>query len=311
MKSIWLAAIGAGLASAVMFLAMMLGSVMALPLAYLAPLPLFLVGLSLGAGASALAGAVSSALVAAALGGSLLTGIIYFVVNGVPATILSRQALLGRGDAAGNIEWYPPGRLLGWLTGLGLAALPGAVILLSDMAGGFDSVMAGFSEVDLLRMLPADQLAPMRGLIERVGTIMPGIIVISWLAMVAVNGALAQGLLARFKRNRRPRLDIATLELPEWILIAAAAAALAAWFASGAAGFFAKNGLAILLLPLVVVGLAVVHAFARQIKAGPAVLAILYILLVLFSPLVVTIALLGVLDQLLGLRRRIAVRPPT
>ncbi|MSP87679.1 MAG: DUF2232 domain-containing protein [Alphaproteobacteria bacterium] len=311
MKSIWLIAAGAGLASAVMFLAMMLGTMVALPLAYLAPLPLFLVGLSLGAGASALAGALSSAIVAAALGGSLLTGLVYFIVNGVPATILSRQALLGRDDGKGGIEWYPPGQLLGWLAGMALAALPGAVMLLSGVSGGLDAVMAGFSEEDLRRMLPANQLEQMRDLLKKVGTVVPGIIVISWMVMIAVNGALAQGLLARFGHNRRPRVDIATLELPEWLLLAAAFTALAAWFASDAVGFFARNGLAILMLPFLVLGLAVIHAFARQIKGGGFALGVVYLLLVLFSPLLVTIALLGVLDQLLGIRRRLAALPPT
>lgn len=311
MKSIWLIAAGAGLASAVMFLAMMLGSVVALPLAYLAPLPLFLVGLSLGAGASALAGAFSSAVVAAALGGSMLTGLVYFIVNGVPAAILSRQALLGRDDGRGGVEWYPPGHLLGWLVGLALAALPGAVMLLAGATGGLDAVMAGFSEDDLRRMLPADQLNQMRDMLSKVGTVVPAIIVISWMVMIAVNGALAQGLLARFGHNRRPRVDIATMELPEWLLLAAAFTALLAWFMDGVVGFFGRNGVAILMLPFVVLGLAVIHAFARQIKGGGFALGVAYLLLVLFSPLLVTVALLGVLDQLLGIRRRLMAQPPT
>ena len=48
MSSLPLAVIGAGLLSAGLHLAMALGSFGAVILAYLAPLPLFLVGLSLG-----------------------------------------------------------------------------------------------------------------------------------------------------------------------------------------------------------------------------------------------------------------------
>jgi len=161
------------------------------------------------------------------------------------------------------------------------------------------------------RMLPPEQLAGMRTFLQRIGTVVPGIIVISWMVMIAANGALAQGLLKRIGRNQRPGPDIAGIELPEWILVAAAAAALFGYFLPDPLGFFGKNALAILLLPFVVLGLAVIHTVARHFKAGIFMLAIVYILLILFSPLVVTLALLGVLDQLLGLRRRIAAPPST
>ena len=44
--------------------------------------------------------------------------------------------------------------------------------------------------------------------------VIPGIVAASWMIMLVANGALAQGVLARFGANWRPSPDLAGLGLP-------------------------------------------------------------------------------------------------
>ena len=67
---------------------------------------------------------------------------LFAALNVVPVILLVRQALLARTGSDGTLEWYPPGLLTAWLTGLGLAVITGAVLLL----GGPDSMQSAVRE---------------------------------------------------------------------------------------------------------------------------------------------------------------------
>jgi len=110
-------------------------------LIYLAQLPLFVAGLWLGVGASLLAGlAASLTLVAAS---TPMTAAVFAGLNAGPVALLVRQSLLARTNNGGAVQWYPPGLLTAWLTGLGLAAIAAALALF----GGAEGVQAAAREV--------------------------------------------------------------------------------------------------------------------------------------------------------------------
>ncbi|HIF10088.1 MAG TPA: hypothetical protein EYQ81_09775, partial [Sneathiellales bacterium] len=109
-----LLAAGAGLASAVFILSVAGGSPLGLPLAYLAPLPLFLVAFSQGYSSAVIAAVCGSIAMAGALGPA--TGATFFLTTGLAPMILSRQALQWRKGPDGTQNWYPAGRLLTLLT---------------------------------------------------------------------------------------------------------------------------------------------------------------------------------------------------
>ena len=150
------AAIGVGVVSAFFYLAVLFGGFGALILGYLAPLPLFLAGLWLGSTASLLAGAAGTVAVLA-VSSSVLVSLAYLVTAAVPVILVVRQALLARAAADGSVEWYPPGRLLMALTGMGLAGLLGAAVLTLDQPGGLE----GAVRETLSRM--ADQMFSAQG----------------------------------------------------------------------------------------------------------------------------------------------------
>lgn len=130
-----------------------------------------------------------------------------------------------------------------------------------------------------------------------------------WLGMLAVNGILAQGALLRLGRALRPAPDIKQLELPRWLDVAVAVVLAVALLASGDIGYVAQNLLLMLLLPYLFAGLAVAHRWiGRTGAAAPLLLVPFYLLLLLgwVAPLVVGI---GLIDQVVGHRRKSAGGP--
>ena len=295
-----IAALCGGLA-ALPYLVAPSGSLGALILVYLTQLPLFAAGLWLGVNAAVIAGVVGLVILVSA--DTLPTAAVFAGLNVIPVGLLVRQALLARNGAGGAIDWYPPGLLSAWLTGLGLAVIAAAVLML----GGPNGMRAALHEA----LAPALE----RGfdgngsgrdeLLDSVAFILPGLIAASWMTMTATNGILAQGLLARFGANWRPSPEIAALSLPVWIpaMLALAAAAIVL---GGTARFVGVNVMIVLAIPFCLAGLAVLHTLARRLSRPVIPLVTFYVLAAVFGWPLLLIALLGVLDSSLGLRRRIA-----
>jgi len=277
------------------------GSHGSLILVYLTQLPLFLAGLWLGVGAAALAG-LTALLILLATGG-VIAAAFFAALNAVPVVVLVRQALLARNYGEGQIEWYPPGLLTAWLTGLGLAAIAAALFLL----GGPDGIQSALREVlapalDRLFLAGSPEREDLAGLLALV---MPGVVAASWVVMAATNATLAQGLLARFGAAWRPSPDLAALTLPIWIPVLLAVAAAAAMFGGGAR-FVGINVMILLAVPFCLAGLAVLHTIARRLARPAVPLVTLYVLTAVFGWPLLLIALLGLLDSSLALRRRLA-----
>ncbi|MGQ0663205.1 MAG: DUF2232 domain-containing protein [Pseudomonadota bacterium] len=299
---------GAGLVSSLLYATLLTGSLGAYLLAYLAPLPLFAAGLGIGVGGAAIA--ALTATLAAAVGGGFTFGLIFLIVNVAPALLVTRQALLNRRDGAGQVEWYPPGPLVAWLTGFAAAVLISLVLLVAGEPGGLEGFIRDFLDTGLRALAPAgtppDAVTQFTTALAR---IFPGVVAVSWLVMIAINGALAQGLLVRFGRNRRPSPEVSDIELPSWMLGATAISAIGA-FMPGLAGFLGGNLLLILGLAFTFAGLGVLHAIARNWRNRLMWLTAFYIFILVFGWPVVLVAALGLIEPWANLRRRFAGRLP-
>src|SRR4051812_35196349 len=97
----WIIPAGAGVLSALLFLAVGVGTPGSLILGYLAPLPLFAMGLGAGLISAATAGATATALVGA-IAGEIPAGT-FAVLLVAPVVVLVRQALLSRIDSSGRL----------------------------------------------------------------------------------------------------------------------------------------------------------------------------------------------------------------
>ncbi|MGA7261902.1 MAG: DUF2232 domain-containing protein [Stellaceae bacterium] len=283
------------------YLLVLTGSTGSMILVYLAQLPLFAAGLWLGAGASASAGLVAALLVAGI--GSLPAAALFGALNVVPVVLLVRQSLLARTGSGNAVEWYPPGLMTAWLTGLGLVAAAVTFVFF----GGPQATQATLREA----LAPAldrhlGEITPeLDGLLAFVGFILPGIIATSWMVMTVTNGSLAQGSLARFGASWRPSPDLAALGLPMWIPVLLAFAS-GATLLGGTVRFIGVNVLIVLAVPFCLAGLAVLHTVARRFPRPAVTLTTFYLLAGVLGWPLVLIALLGLLDSPLGLRRRFA-----
>lgn len=296
--------LAAGALGAGCFLAMLSGSPGTVIFVYLAQLPLFAAGLWLGAGASMLAGLGATVLVMAI--GGVVAASLFAALYAVPVALLARQALLARRQADGATEWYPPGLLAAWLTALGLATIAAVVVLL----GGPDGIRALLHTAlaPAVSHLAEENQAEGNSFVDFVAGIMPGIVAVSWMVMTLSNGVLAQGVLARFGAAWRPSPDLALLSLPLWVPALVPVAGAAAAFA-GITRFLGVNVLIALGVPFCLAGLAVLHALARRLQRPALPLAVFYVLTGLLGWPLLLVAVLGIADSVLGLRRRWAVAP--
>src|SRR5215831_17052291 len=126
MKQIVLVGLGAGAAAAMLFASVVSGSIAAIVLFYLAPLPILIAAL----GFSQLAGLIAAATATAVI--VVLSGVVFIAVPVIAfgAWWLGYLALLARPAANGGgsaLEWYPVGRLVLWAAVLGTLVVAAAV----------------------------------------------------------------------------------------------------------------------------------------------------------------------------------------
>jgi hypothetical protein len=306
-----LLAAGGGTVSAAMYLSVIAGGFGALILAYLAPLPLLLAGLGMGT-AAVLIGGGAAAVAVAAVAGPVVAAV-FGLATLLPAFVVSRQALLARSAPDGTLEWYPPGPLVMTLAWLGVLLVAVAALAAADHPGGLQS------------WLDARLAAGLSGLVEEIGPaggsddgivvplsrVLPAIVAASWVTMVVVNAALAQGLLMRLGCNRRPAMRMADLSLAPSALLGPAVAGGLAAVLPEPLDYAALNAALVLTVPFFFAGLATVHAFAQTRGMRPVVLVAFYGFLVLIQWMVPLVICLGVVEQWAGLRHRLMRAGPS
>jgi hypothetical protein len=245
---------------------------------------------------------VSAAVVL--LGASdVLAAAIFAALNAVPVVLLVRQALLARRNADGTLSWYPPGRLTVWLTALGILGIAAALLLL----GGPDGLQATLRDIiaRALDHLTERSLPDRDRVAATLASVIPGIAAASWMVMAVINGALAQGVLARFGVAWRPSPDLANLGLPRWMTAALGGAAVVTLLGEPWR-FLGINLMIALSVPFCLGGLAVLHAAVRRLPHPGIALVAFYTLAGMFGWPLLVAAILGLFEAWLGLRRRLA-----
>jgi predicted membrane protein DUF2232 len=311
MSAAMLIAVGGGAMSALCYGAAVIGTLGALLLMLLSQLPLFLVGLNQGTRGVLAAGA-SGVLLMVLLVGLTAAGN-YAITNALPAFVLVRQAALSRRRPDGRIEWYPPGLIMLWLSLYAGLAFLVVVLVFAGREGGLEGELRRtFAEIrDAVGFAPASPGA--ERMLDALIGIMPGLGASSWLLITAANAALAQGVLVRFGHQLRPSPALIAYELPGWLAGVVVAATAAGTLLSGSPGFIGRNLCLILAVPYFFEGLAVIHALAVRSGAKLGLLALLYVTLGLVIVIlswfaILAMAALGLVDQVVGLRRRLS--PP-
>lgn len=274
-------------------------------LTILAPLPLFLVGLGQGQQAFLIAAATALVLMLLAGGPTAALGEVAVIL--APVGILAHRALASRPRADGSRGWYPAGHLAAWLTALGALWVVVQFLMLhfGSAEPTVEATLKREIEASLAALLPEtpeQNLALMARMAAPFGL---GMLVTSWMLLLALNGILAQGVLARFSRQLRPSPDIAALRLPAWPSWCLAGSVALAYLAPGDLGYLSRNLAVVFLLPFFFAGLAVIHAVCRKLSAGSAMLVAFYAVLFFFAWIAALVAVVGLMDQWAEFRRRL------
>ena len=314
----FIVAIGAGCAAALLFVVSAQSSVLAMALAYLAPLPIMIATLGWGLDAGAIAGGISVA--ALALLSEPLSALLFAASVAGPAWALAAVAVTPiKRYFRANKRDAPVHPSVGAV--VTLAALFG-IIASAAVLTTIIVVYGGYSEgarqvASAVAALAADAFegAPdkltAREFADALVRYGPPAVAASTLMMLCVN-LYAAGRSTQLSHNLpRPWPDLPTsLALP-WPLSVAFLACLAGayalpnptgqYFSIGAGGFGGA---------LALQGLAVAHALSRGLKMRPLMLVALYACCVLRAKYTLPVlAGLGLLDGFLRLRSRAALIP--
>ena len=318
MIAIVLIAMAAGCASALMFASIVSGALISLLLFYLAPLPLMMAALGWGP-LSATIGGISAATGLGAIFG--LPYCIAFVLTvALPAWWLGHLALLGRsvanGVSSGNgaspvapdLEWYPVGRILIWVTGFAALTTMAALLTLGTDA----ATITGALRRGLLRIIGQSDPATSAEVEQRIDalvSIAPAAAALVAMLTLTLNLWLAAKITATSARLHRPWPDLKSAALPPMTL-ATLCVAIAFCFAGGLLAILGQIVTAALMMAYAFTGFAVLHTLTLASKNRAIWLCCSYVLVMVIGwPILVMVAL-GLADAIFGLRQRYLRRRP-
>jgi hypothetical protein len=284
-----------------------------------AALPILIAAIGWNHWAGLLAAIVTVVGIAPGADPSSTLGILFGVT--LPAWWLGYLTLLARTDTAtGELEWYPPGRLLLWCAVLGALAMATSLF---DLVSGDATFLKTLREI-MLKGLRIQFQIPDGQLLIIPGIDNPDRFVDVLVIMMAPGGAmlstlieildlwLAARILRISGRLKRPWPDLVAMRLPSATPLALAVA-LAGSFISGVPGFVAALFAGSLLFAYAVIGFAVMHDITRHLNGRAVMLIGMYATVIVLIWPVLLMGLLGLIDTALDLRARVAAArgPPT
>ncbi len=303
----------AGLASALLFMAVAAGQPAAVAMFYAAPLPLLIAGLGWGLYGVLIAGAIGVIASLAVTGG--LLALVYLAGCAVPCIWLVRSALLSRpldeADPQGPREWYPAGHLVLWTAAFGALVTTATIIALGGTGGAFTTNVSSVLREGLLSQ---GQIALPEGIdteavITYVVAFLPLMSAAVWTLFMVANLWLAGKIVTMSGNALRPMPEAMQMRLPRQAVLGFAAATGLALL-GGTIGLYAKAASAALFVAFVLLGLAVVHAVTRGMAARPLILGTIYMFTLLFGWTAVLIAMVGLADPAMNFRDRRKSPPP-
>ena len=254
MMMLWLIAFGAGAASALMVAAVATGSALAVPLFYLAPLPVLIAGLG-WSHLAALVAASTAAVLTGLFFGLELT-LAYVAGVGLPAYVMSYLALMARQSGPdAPLEWFPAGRLVLAAAVLGSLAVASLVPLVAGDFAEYEAALRALFQAMLSER--AGEAGPdAERLADLLVAVMPPAAAVVTMATQLANLWLAGHIARMSGRLVRPWPDLSAMALPKAAAALLAGSFLASIVTSGFIGLLVELLAATLLLAFGLLGLA-------------------------------------------------------
>ena len=312
-----LIALGAGLAAAVLFIIPMKGTMLAMAIAFFAPLPIMIAALGFGHATGLGAGLFGALLIALFLHPLYALDVRGDARVALLVAVLARPAAaLCRGCAAKSAIYYPLGNLLAWIAGIAAATAVALVGVVEATFGSYEAAVQSLSGrlAPLLRR-PFGEGGNMPGGLSAenfaalVILAMPPVMAAWGVITFSVNLWLAGRVVLISERLPRPWADVpANLRLPR---LGVGVLALALFFCllPGLGRIIAASVAAAIGTAFALQGLAAIHAMTRGAQARAPVLGGIYALIFALMPWpLILAALVGVADAISPFRGR---RAPT
>lgn len=260
-------------------------------LSYFTPLPFFLLGLGIGLRPLLGAGLLASAVIFVSQGPLITTEFFLFSVLG--PTFLVHRALINQKKPSGERIWYSPSLLLRDFTLLsGLIMTFSLGVYLYFLQGeNIQTIVATI----LNNFDPHGNITDGKLLLTKLLPFLPGFFTFSWMVMMLLNGAVAQGFLARIKANLRPTPSFNAIQLPHSFYITIALSFLLSMIGVGTLELLGKNAALTLTFPFFLAGLGVVHYLFQKTSFAKIGLTLFYCFLLLFLWPALLVVFLGML----------------
>lgn len=307
--------LGAGLAAALLFAALISGTALAFPLFMISPLPIAIAGIAFGTISGAAGAALASALIATVIGP--VAGGLYFILFAAPIAWAAHLAGLSRVIASETgqkelREWFPLG-----LTLLRLTIAIGIAVVIAGIMLGYDPeplVQQTLTAVEA--WLSQDgATAPARQELEPLVrfniALMPFTASSLAMGLLVFNSWLGARIVRMSGQLQRPWMPLWTVVLPQQSAFAFAVALIVS-FVPGPAGHAAAAIAGAIGFGFALTGFGCVHAvlFGRPIR--PLVLFAAYAMSFVFVLPIALMAALGIADSFFQFRaRRLAGGPGT
>jgi len=307
MAQIILIGIGAGVAAALLFASLESGSLFAILLFYLSPLPILIAGVGWNYWAGLIAAISATACLTIVFGPFF--SLAFFLVIALPAWWLGYLALLARpADNAkpDRLEWYPIGRLVLWAAVIGAATVVALIPYFGLDAESLHANLRSAIEAVLNLSPPRDGGNPNRIIDADVLAILAPPMVASITTIVLVINLWLAARIVKFSGQlRRPWPDLSAISFPP-LVPAFLAAAIAGVFFPGMFGIVSDIFAATLVMAYALLGFAVLHVITGRISGRAAVLAGVYTVVIVFGWPALILSVLGLADTALDLRGRVA-----
>ena len=317
-----IAGLAAGGVAALLYLSLATGSAMGLILFYIAPLPGFIAGFGWGAKAARIAALAGTFLILASLG--ITPAMAYAASLAVPSVIIVHYAFLYRafdgspdndeGKDNPEIEWYPVGHLVlivalygGFLAMVTIFLLgPSYEAYLAKIGTELDFMFSKATEAGLFKKMKPDQLEQYKQMIQ---SILPASTAVLWSLFVLINMWLAARIVHVSELMKRPWPDLSRIEFPPNTTYALIVLLVLAVILPGLGGLVLSAYAGALMMAFLLLGLAVVHYTTRPYPARGLILFGTYVALIIIGWGAIVLVILGAVEPLVQLRKRVKIAP--